>query len=143
MSEIEIPNPKLKIKWGTIDKKNPSSIYLEIGTYITPKEKDEDYVQKIKEINKAGKALTNDILNRTTLLNSPFIFITDVADTRVAYNKKSYMTFQIHFARKKDEEAPKNFKGIVGEIDTQWKTAYEQYQNLIEENGFNCYKTKN
>ena len=35
-SEIKFHDNKFKIKIGTIDKKNPDTIYIELGTYITP-----------------------------------------------------------------------------------------------------------
>ena len=142
-SEISINSNILKAKWGTIDKKNPSSIYLEMGTYITPKEKQEDYSDKIKEINKEGKQLVKTALLNTDGVKSDFIFVTDVADTRITYGKKSYISFQIHIGRTRSELEKKiPFKEVVSQIGNKWTPVYDGIIDALESNGFSCSKTK-
>lgn len=143
-SEITVDGPLSKMKWGTIDKKNPSSIYLELGTYISPKEELESYSNSISKIDKGGKKMIKDIINGIGGFNPSFIFVTDVADTRILFNKRSYLSFQIHFSRKKDEVMKnKPFKDVVTEADAAFHDVYYGIKSLIEENGFECFKTKN
>lgn len=143
-SEISVNSPLLKTKWGTIDKKNPSSIYLEIGTYISPKEEKESYKSSISEIDKSGKMMIRNALMGMSEYNPSFIFVTDVADTRILFNKRSYLSFQIHLSRKK-EDVMKNkpFKQVVTDADNAFRNVYYGIKELIEENGFECFKTKN
>lgn len=140
-SEITIDSPSLKIKWGTMDKKNPSSLYLEIGTYITPREENEDYTDNIKKIDKLSKQIIKNKINSEKDFNDNFIFVTDVADTRISFKKRSYILFQIHLLRNKKESLP--FKNVVSGLNNDWTPIYKEIKTAIEDNGFECFKTKN
>lgn len=139
-SEISMSSPDFKIKWGTIDKKNPSFIYLEMGTYITPKKEEENYSNSIKEIEKSGKSIIKNAINLSSEVKKDFIFVTDIADTRINYGKQSYLTFQIHMGSKMDYL--KDFKAVANHMNIEWQEVYNAMKNTIEENGFFCSKTK-
>lgn len=141
-SEISVDSNILKAKWGTIDKKNPTSLYLEMGTYITPKEKEEDYTDNIKEIEKVGRLVVKDALYKTEGFKQDFIFVSDIADTRISYGKKSYISFQIHLGRLRKDDDKRTFKEIVNFMDEKWKPVYSDFVKTIENNGFSCSKTK-
>jgi len=141
-SEISIDLPNIKAKWGTIDKKNPSSMYLEVGGYITPKNEEEDYRPNIQKIDREVKDVVKSAIISTDTINNNFIFVSDVADTRILYGKKSYLSFQIHIGRKKGVEN-RPFKEVVGDINGKWQHIYSDILSIIEENGFECSKTKN
>ena len=87
-SEITIPMESMKAKWGTIDKKNPMFIYLELGVYITPKVKEESYTDNIAKIEKESKQIVKDAIGNTDSVKKDFIFVTDIADTRIMFGKK-------------------------------------------------------
>ena len=140
-SEININSNALKTKWGTIDKKNPSSIYLEIGGYITPKSEAEDYRENIQKIDKEVKSVVKSAIISTDYVSNDFIFVSDVADSRISFGKKSYLSFQIHVGRKRGVEI-KPFKEVVSDISEKWNHIYSDIQTIIEENGFECSKTK-
>ena len=139
-SEISMSSPDFKIKWGTIDKKNPSFIYLEMGTYITPKKEEENYSNSIKEIEKSGKSIIKNAINLSSDVKKDFIFVTDIADTRINYGKQSYLTFQIHMGSKMDHL--KDFKSVASHMNIKWQEVYNAMKNTIKENGFFCSKTK-
>jgi len=147
-SEVKIDSPFFKSKWGTIDKKNPSIIYLEIGTYISPS-KESDYSSAIKTIEKNMKSIVG---NRIYLSHGDykpnFIFTTDVADSRISPGKKSYMTFQLHLQlapqyMQSYKDSGGNFKCLINDLSEKWNPFYGELYNEIESNGFNCSKTKN
>ena len=140
-SEIKIERPTIKVNWGTIDKKNPSSIYLEIGTYITPTEYVSDYTSSIKTMDKEVKSVVREKINETPSINNDFIFVSDIADTRITYGKKSYLSYQVHMGRSTADKKP--FKEVVNEFDKQWTTTYSRILSAIEDSGFTCSKTKN
>lgn len=140
-SEISVSLPNLKAKWGTIDKKCPSSLYLEVGGYITPKEDKDNYVQTIKKIDKEVKTIIKNAIISTDDICKEFIFVSDVSDTRISYGKKSYLAYQIHMGRKRPLDS-KSFKDIVSTMNSQWSLVYEGIYHVIEENGFSCSKTK-
>lgn len=142
-SEICVDLPYLKTKWGTVDKKNPTSIYLEVGTYITPKNDGGDYRQQIKEISKTGKEIIKKAIIETNEIKNDFIFVTDVADARISYGKKSYISFQIHMGRtNRDIASKRSFKEIVGKINNEWTNVYDGILAAIENNGFDYSKRK-
>ena len=140
-SEISSQTNEFKVKWGTIDKKNPAFIYLELGTYITPKKEEEDYRPFIKKIEKEGKSIVKNAVMSMDEIKKDFIFVTDVADTRISYGKKSYLTFQIHVGRKKSDV--NDFKTIISNMNMKWSPVYEKMAENLEVNGFSCSKTKN
>lgn len=141
-SEISLSSPELKIKWGTIDKKNPTSIYLEIGTYISPTENYDDYTTNIKNIDKSSRDIIKRKVNGDNKFRKDFIFVTDVADSRISYNKRSFISFQIHLLKGKTY-SPVTFKTMVSEVGNEWSDVYSDIEKTIEENGFSCFKTKN
>ena len=140
-SEISVNLPNLKAKWGTIDKKNPTSIYLEVGSYITPKKDEENYTENIQKIDKEVKDAVKSAIVSTDSISNNFIFVSDIADTRISFGKKSYLSFQIHLGRKRTNEK-QPFKEIVKDINEKWGYVYSDILNIIEDNGFECSKTK-
>lgn len=141
-SEISVDSPLINAKWGTIDKKNPISIYLEIGTYITPNENFDDYTSKIREIEKEGRTIVKNAISNTEGIKNDFIFVPDIADTRISYGKKSYISFQIHIGRVRKSGDISTFKDIVTIMDSKWKPVYNGIVSAIENNGFACSKTR-
>ena len=141
-SEISVNLPNLKAKWGTIDKKNPTSLYLEVGSYITPKREEENYTDNIQKIDKEVKDAVKSVIASTDSVSNNFIFVSDIADTRISFGKKSYLSFQIHLGRKKtDNKQP--FKEIVNDMNEKWGHIYSDIFTIIEDNGFECSKSKN
>jgi hypothetical protein len=140
-SEIKIDNPNLKIKWGTTDKKNPLIFYLEIGSYITPRIEQESYKKNISAISKNASNLIKSAALKTNIASDNIIFVSDIADERIEYGKKSFLTFQIHF-KNKDIKKYNKFNDIVNQINGSFSDVYDGAKSIIEENGFECFKTK-
>ena len=95
-SDISFDDNNFKIKVGTVDKKNPTTIYLNIGTYVTPI--DETINLKI-EIEALKKSITKDvgkIVEKSDILQNQHIFVTDIASDRLAYGKKSYLEMSLY-----------------------------------------------
>lgn len=141
-SEMAIDLPSMKVKWGTINKKNPSFIYLELGTYITPSESQENYSENISQIEKTGRQIFKDAVYGSKDISSNFIFVVDVAETRIAFGKKSYISMQLHIGRHPQKEK-ENFGEIVADMNKRWAPIYDKVLSAIENNGFSCSKSKN
>ena len=73
-------------------------------------------------------------------IKNDFIFVTDIADTRISYGKKSYLTFQIHVGRKKSDI--NDFKTVISDVGKKWTDVYSKMAESIKRNGFECSKTK-
>lgn len=142
-SELPIEHDILKIKWGTTNKKQPVSIYLELGAYITPDADNQNYADSIKKINKSIKEKVRELVTSTNLIYNDFIFVPDIADGRITFGKKSYLSFQIHMVTNQQEIGEeKEFKDIVSDMDSLWSSLYEEILSVVSENGFSCSKTK-
>lgn len=93
-TEKKINHPSLRAKIGTMDKKNPESIYIEAGTYIMPTNEiclKKDTMKNIETTFR--KKIYNNIKN-SPYLTTRYMLDFDVASDRMKLNKKTYINFQ-------------------------------------------------
>ena len=141
-SEVSLENPYFKLKIGTIDKKRPTTFYVEGGTFITPVEEcDEEvsYGERIKLVYKDMAKGIQRIVSENKLKHD-FIANIDVADERMRVGKKSYFTFQYYL---KQNGEPISFNDIAAGGDEYTKTVLDLLEYSLKENGFALSKTKN
>lgn len=143
-SEIGISDNQFKVKICTTNKKNPETIYIEIGSYIMPL-KEMEYESSVNLIEKDVKNRIKSFLD-TTILSKDFILVTDLATDRMAIGKKSYLDMQLHVKPTLDflKSSNRDFKEITKIINTNYIPNILPYiKNRIREEGFECSKTKN
>jgi hypothetical protein len=138
-SEVPVSNPYFKVKIGTINKKNPTTFYVEGGTFITPVEDDGiPYKEKIaivyKEMSKGIQCLVSE--NR---LKHDFIANIDVADERMKVGKKTFFTFQ-YYLKQNGETLP--FIEITENSGKYTEYVLKTLEYSLKENGFSLSKTK-
>lgn len=142
-SEVSLENPYFKLKIGTINKKKPTTFYVEGGTFITPvDEVDEDLSFKDK-MNNVYKAMSQGIMRLTAETNNvqnSFIASIDVADERMKVGKKTYFTFQYYLHQ---DGEPISFSEITENGDKYTKIVLDKIEYSLKENGFALSKTKN
>lgn len=142
-SEVSLENPYFKLKIGTINKKKPTTFYVEGGTFITPvDEVDEDLSFKDK-MNNVYKAMSQGIMRLTAETNNvqnSFIANIDVADERMKAGKKTYFTFQYYLHQ---DGEPISFSEITENGDKYTKIVLDRIECSLKENGFALSKTKN
>lgn len=141
-SEILLENSYFKLKIGTINKKNPTTFYVEGGTFITPVDKDDTMPYKDK-MALVYKEMTQGI-NEVRIMNkggvrSDFIANIDVADERMKVGKKTYFTFQ-YFLKQGEETRP--FNEIAENAPLYTDKVLERLEYSLKENGFALSKTK-
>ena len=143
MSEKSIKSDFFKIKLGTLDKKNPSTMYLEAGTYITPVSEIESYKSEIIAIEKEMKLKTRELFNLLSAIDKDFILVTDVAISRLSPERGTHYTVQVHFKPARYQlEMKKTFKQLCTEFVKQYGAALPSYREIIENHGFRCHKSK-
>ena len=81
-SESKFQDNDFKIKIGTMDKKNPEVVYIELGSYISPKEEKETYKPYISRIEKKTKSLIEDVIQESGMCKNGFIFVSDIFDKK-------------------------------------------------------------
>jgi len=145
-SEVKYSNDIFSIKIGTMDKKNPKTIYGVLGTYICPNVEKESYEEDINGFNKKSKENFHKLMassNQCEYLNN--IFLTEVADTRIKKGKKSYLEIQFYIKPKLDflTEYNNDFKSMSSIInDVFCKKIIDFTQDELNSYDFQCYKTK-
>ena len=139
-SEVPLENPYFKVKIGTINKKNPTTFYVEGGTFITPVEDDGmSYKDKMVLIYKEmAKGIHRLVAEKH--LKHDFIANIDVAEDRMKVGKKTYFTFQ-YFLKQNGE--PLSFVEISENGQEYMKTVLDKLEYSLKENGFALSKTKN
>ena len=137
-STVHFDNQLFKIDIGTVDKKNPETMYSVIGTYLTPLE-EMDMKGSIRTMVGFGRKLMGNILHNSFDFEDDFMFIHEIAAERMAVGKKSYIEFQV-FMKPKDHllsEKGFRFKNIA---ENFMNTCLSQYVSLMEhhlnESGF-------
>ena len=97
--EKKINCSNFKLKVGTINKKNPSVIYIDGSTFISPVLDKDDYTNDIKNLKKdLITRIKNDLL-RSNLFKSKYILDFDVKTSGLKQNKKSFLSFQCHLCQ--------------------------------------------
>jgi len=145
-SEIRIPDNKFKITVGTTDKKNPTTIYIGFGGYITPKESQKTYSPQIHKFDVSMKKRAEETVLNGVLSNKKIIFVSEIAEERMSIGKKSYFDIQIYIPLTNNLliETKKNFKNISDIVVNDYiPILTKDITNLMEENGFSCQKTTN
>lgn len=142
-SESNFQDNDFKIKIGTMDKKNPEVVYIELGSYISPKEEKETYKPYISRIEKKTKSLIEDVIQESGMCKNGFIFVSDIADGRIAMNKKSYFEMQV-FVKPTDEiKACGKFVDLTKKINEECVSKIiPGIKKYIKENGFEYYKSR-
>lgn len=142
-SESKFSDDSFKIKIGTMDKKNPEVIYIELGSYISPKEEKKSYKLNVSNIERETKSMVGSVLQNSGLCKSDFIFVSDIADGRIAMNKKSYFELQLFVKPLDSIKNSGKFSDITEKFNEECVSkivpCIKQY---ITENGFEYYKTR-
>ena len=139
-SEVSLENPYFKLKIGTINKKKPTTFYVEGGTFITPTEDETSIKDRIDDVYRAMSQGIMRITCETNNLEKNFIANIDVADERMKVGKKTYFSFQYYLRQNKNDLS---FSEITDNWDKYTKIVLDKIEYSLKENGFALSKTKN
>ena len=139
-SEVSLENPYFKLKIGTINKKKPTTFYVEGGTFITPTEDETSIKDRIDDVYHAMSQGIIRITCETNNLEKNFIANIDVADERMKVGKKTYFSFHYYLRQNKNDLS---FSEITDNWDKYTKTVLDKIEYSLKENGFALSKTKN
>lgn len=137
-SQILIENPQFKLKVGTVDKKNPQSIYIEGDTYISPMIDKKIYEDDIERIEKSFKNIASSFSENLGIFDKHIISIFDIAQTRISFGKKSKLGFQIYYKQIGKEP----FDKISNLIGDNLSTMINQFADEITSCNFSISKKK-
>lgn len=90
---------KYNVTFGSVDNKNAKSVYINLSSWIQPKENDEslNYNRCIKNINKKIRQTVYNLLNseNTPFLKNLTIIDLDIRESGIKYGKRSFMSCEI------------------------------------------------
>lgn len=126
---------------GTVDNKNPKSIYIQISAWGKPKDHYIDnYTSIIKQKSKRVKKKLFEVLEETNFYKKMSIVDFNMASSGVNYEKRSYMSLEVTLF-KKEPLLPINSEDMLPIV----KNISERLINDVFEvdETFKFYKTKN
>lgn len=118
--ELKVKNVKnFNIKYGTVDNKNPKSLYINLSSWIKPLTDDEfNYSRIIKDLDKSIRQSIYNVLNLNTsslFFKNYTIVDFDLRRSGIKYGKTSYLSCEITLYLK--NETPVNSIEVKQEIE--------------------------
>ena len=83
-----------KVNYGTVDSKNLKSIYINVQSWVSPKNYEEKWERVVSLLNKDIKQTVSGILN-DNLFSDKFMTDLDLRHSGIEYGKKSFMNFEL------------------------------------------------
>ena len=93
--------PEAKINYGTVDAKQLKSIYLNIQSWVTPKQEFEKPERIVSDLSKSIKNSVYEMID-TGLFKSNYIVDLDLRTSGITFGKKSFMNLEITFFQLRD-----------------------------------------
>lgn len=127
-----------KVVYGTVDSKNFKSLYLNLQTWVEPKEDSENWTRIVLNMSRSIKHSVYDNIDKN-LFDEKFIVDMDLRTSGLQLKKKSFMNLEINLFLNeemdfKDIKLKKKLKDII-------KGIYNDV--LIGNDYFKFYLTKN
>lgn len=89
------------IKSGTVDNKNPKSVYIQISAWGKPKDSSiEDYDSILKRKSKRVKKKLFEVLDGNNFYKDKSIVDFNMASSGVNYDKRSFMSVEVTLFKK-------------------------------------------
>lgn len=89
------------IKSGTVDNKNPKSVYIQISAWGKPKDSNiEDYDSILKRKSKRVKRKLFEVLDGNNFYKDKSIVDFNMASSGVNYDKRSFMSVEVTLFKK-------------------------------------------
>lgn len=91
-----------KVVYGTVDSFELNSIYLNIQTWVEPKDDVENWSRVVLNLSRSIKHTIYHNINKE-LFNENFIVDLDLRSSGINLNKKSFLNLEINFFTKQSE----------------------------------------
>ena len=126
---------------GTVDNKNPKSLYIQISAWGKPKDNYiDDYEPIIKQKSKRVKRKLFEILDENNFYKNMSIVDFNMASSGIDYNKRSYMSVEVTLF-KKEPLLPINSEKMIPIVkDISEKLIKDVFE---DDETFKFYKGKN
>ena len=112
-----------KTTYGTVDSKNLKSIYINVQSWVSPKEDYENYNRIVCNLSREIKHSVYDSVNRDIFKENTIVDL-DLRTSGISLEKRSFMNLEITLFVKKPIEfksitMKKNIKDIVSSVQKE------------------------
>lgn len=139
-SEKKVKSSAFKARLGTMDKKNPKTMYLFASTYLNPTEEKENYKDDVLSLEKDLKLNVKNLLRTQETINPEFLLVTEVPVARISPDRKVHYMIQFYFKPKALQN--RSFNDVSEDFSQSCSVICENFENTIEKHGFKCSKSK-
>ena len=131
-------NPNFRTYYGSVDYKKPKSIYVNIASWFSPLEEEENWERIVGQLKRQIKYTITDVPITDYFLSNKHIVDLDIRTSGIRKNKRSYMNCEITLFLKQEEDIKSNgikvlVKALLNDIISK---------NLTTSKKFNFYLTK-
>ncbi len=127
-----------KVKLGTIDNKNPKTIYLNVSAWGKPLTEEENYDSVISKLRKKIKQKLFSQIGGNNFENDRYLVDLDMRSSGINPSKRSFMSCEITLFQKERISVNNSLM-----IESSNKLITNIIDNCFEENDyFQFYKTK-
>ena len=127
--KLNLYNP-IKSVYGTVDSKNLKSVYINIQSWVTPKEEYDNWNRVVSNLSREIKHSVYNSIN-TDLFQNKSIVDLDLRTSGISHGKKSFFNLEINLYTTNELE----FKSI--EIKDSVKNIFQSiYDNNITTNKY-------
>lgn len=141
-SEIKFEYGNFKGRFGTMDKKANSTMYMELSTFIEPSFDAQSYSDSINSTkSKMQEKLKKNFIGNK-IYEENFIFIFDVPEERICKEKKTYLSIQVCMKRKRGIGEGKKFKDFFEENSFENNKIIENIDSCLKEENYICTMEK-
>jgi len=131
-------NPNFRTYYGSVDYKKPKSIYVNIASWFSPLEEEENWERIVGQLKRQIKYTITDVPITDYFLSNKHIVDLDIRTSGIRKNKRSYMNCEITLFLKQEEDIKSNgirvlVKNLLDDIISK---------NLSTSKKFNFYLTK-
>jgi hypothetical protein len=127
-----------KVIYGTVDSINLKSLYLNIQTWVEPKEESENWTRVVLNLSRGIKHSIYETINKE-IFTDKFIVDLDLRSSGLHLGKKSFMNLEINFYL---QEEGLDIKGIEIKNSLQEITKKIFKTNFLNNQYFKFYLTK-
>jgi hypothetical protein len=128
-----------KVHYGTVDSKEFKSLYLNLQTWVEPKDDYENWNRIVLNMNRSVKHSVFQSIDKN-LFDDKFIVDLDLRTSGLQLKKKSFMNLEINLFLKqeidfKSTKLKKSLKNIIKEIYSDVLTKNEYFKFYLTKNG--------
>jgi hypothetical protein len=122
-----------KIVYGTVDSKELKSVYVNLQTWVEPKEDEENWARIVSNMSRSIKHSVYDSID-DSIFDRKYIVDMDLRTSGLNINKKSFMNLEMNFfviseIEFKSKELRNSIKNIINSIydDIFFKNEYFKF----------------